>query len=197
MKEMRLFVYGTLKQGFHNNLFLKDCQLIKYMKLKHHALVDLGHGFPYMIESQQREYVYGELYRVNRGVLKKIDVLEGVPNLYERKYTILVNKDDEEIYTYYYVSKMKDISHLKVKYNYWPLPNDNKRIFKVIFEDRKYEDTADKIVFHMRFFDGDRAPTNKDYMKLVKARSHLPINTENENLFLLDCFHYDIVKNII
>ena len=167
------------------------------MKLKNYALVDLGHGFPYMIESEQEEYVYGEVYKVNSSVLKRIDMLEGVPMLYERKHEIYILENNEKIITYYYVSTLKDIGHLKMKDNYWPHPRNRKKIFNVIFEGREYNDTADKIVFHMRFFDGDRAPTNKDYMKLVKARSHLPINTENENLFLLDCFHYDIVKNII
>ena len=60
-------------------------------------------------------------------------------------------------------------------------------------DNRLYKDTADKIVFHMRFFDGDRTPTNRSYMKLVKKRSKLKLNTDNEEIFILDCIHYGII----
>lgn len=191
-----LFVYGTLKKGFHNHIFLKDCKMTGHLKLKHYALVDLGHGFPYMIESTKHEWVYGEVYEVNRAILKKIDLLEGVPYHYQRQNMLLDTPGGKPINTYYYVSNLKDVEHLKVKDNYWAYPKTYSEVFDVIVDGREYSDTADKIVFHMRFFDGDRTPTNKDYMKLVKARSHLPINIDNENLFLLDCIHYGIVKYI-
>ena len=31
-------------------------------------------------------------------------------------------------------------------------------------------------------------------MELVKKRSHLQLNTENEEIFLMDCIHYGIIS---
>ena len=120
---------------------------------------------------------------------QKIDLLEGVPYLYRRVLTNYeLNGTMEIAGLYYYLSIMEDIPNKKMKTGYWGV--DKKKKFSVYVDNRLYQDTADKIVFHMRFFDGDRAPTNSKYMVLVKKRSHLQLNTENEEIFLMDCIHY-------
>lgn len=190
---MHLFVYGTLKKGGHNHFFLKDSKFKQHYKFNNHALVDLGHGFPYMIRSEGS--VYGEVYEVDDKTIKNIDLLEGVPGLYKRALANYKTLDSIELAgLYYYYTDIQDVEHKKVKDNYW-IANPNKEL-KILIDNRPYIDKPEKLVFHMRFFDGDRAPTNKSYMELVKARSHCELNTKNELLFLLDCINYGIVIEI-
>jgi len=66
-----------------------------------------------------------------------------------------------------------------------------------MIDDREYNDTTDKLVFHMRFFDGDRTPTNKDYMEMVKNRSKIQLNTEDEEIFIRQCIAKGIIKEIV
>tara|TARA_R100001443_G_scaffold17872_1_gene28502 strand:+ start:15980 stop:16570 length:591 start_codon:yes stop_codon:yes gene_type:complete len=189
---MHLFVYGSLKNGGGNHsYYLGDSKFIQHYKLEGHALVDLGHGFPYIIQDK-KSFVYGEVYEVDKETIEKIDLLEGVPYLYRRVLTNYeLNGTMEIAGLYYYLSLLEDMPDKKIKNGYWSV--DNKKIFNVYVENRLYQDTADKIVFHMRFFDGDRTPTNRSYMELVKKRSHLELNIENEEIFILDCIHYGII----
>ena len=190
---MHLFVYGTLKKGGGNHHFLESSKFIQHYKLKGHALVDLGHGFPYMIQDKDSS-VYGEIYEVSEETLERIDLLEGVPYLYRRMLTNYeLNGTMEIAGLYYYLSLLQEIDKKeKVKNGYWEIKVFKKK-FNVYVDNRLYKDTADKIVFHMRFFDGDRAPTNSRYMELVKKRSNLKLNTDNEEIFILDCIHYGII----
>ena len=70
-------------------------------------------------------------------------------------------------------------------------------LLKVIIDNREYHDTADKLVFHMRFFDGDRTPTNSDYMELFNKRSKLKLNTLYEEIFIRQCITHNVIKEII
>ncbi len=63
-----------------------------------------------------------------------------------------------------------------------------------MIDDRLYIDTPDKLVFHMRFFDGRRAPTNKIYMDLVKQRSKINLNTLDEEAFIVDCIMNGVIS---
>ena len=47
----------------------------------------------------------------------------------------------------------------------------------------------------MRFFDGHRTPTNKDYMKLVKKRSHIELlDTNTEETFVRQCISHGMIQ---
>jgi gamma-glutamylcyclotransferase (GGCT)/AIG2-like uncharacterized protein YtfP len=203
---MKLFVYGTLKKGGVNHysylqkvrngksLSRKEATFLQHYKLKHHALVDFGHGFPYMIPAKNH-CVYGEIYEVDEKTIKRIDVLEGVPSLYERKLAnVKINNEMELAGMYYYLSNMTRLGNTwkMVKNGYWDLKTKVK--YKMLVDGKKKYDTPDKIVFDMRFFDGDRTPTNKSYMEMVKARSKKDLDTSNEHIFLMDCIDLGIVK---
>ena len=189
---MKLFVYGTLKKGGSNHGFLTETNskfLCNY-EMKGFDLIDLGYGFPYMMTGNGS--VLGEVYEINQKALDSIDRLEGHPFHYKR-YLTNFNKQVAEMY--YYLSRF-DIMPTKakiVKDGYWPI--DNQKI-NVIIDDRKYKDTADKLVFHMRFFDGDRTPLNTDYMKMVCNRTKIELNTENEEIFIRQCIAKNIIKEI-
>jgi gamma-glutamylcyclotransferase (GGCT)/AIG2-like uncharacterized protein YtfP len=83
----RLFVYGTLKQGYHAN-----------DKLKRHDAVFLGEAvtdvryslyqinwFPGMVEQESTGGVKGELYEVTNECLDELDMYEGAPSLFRRE----------------------------------------------------------------------------------------------------------------
>lgn len=96
-----VFVYGSLKTGFHNHRLLTDCGATplgvavtdgRYLLLK-------GAAFPFLIKpadlpnvdiSAWCAPVAGELYRVNDACLARLDQLEGHPEFYRRE-TITVN----------------------------------------------------------------------------------------------------------
>lgn len=91
----KLFVYGTLKQGYGNNRhFLKDAKFLGEAKTHREmwALVDLG-AFPAMTYGDMQ--VRGEVYEVSPSQLSSIDSLEGVDTgLYDR-HTIEIDIDGE------------------------------------------------------------------------------------------------------
>ena len=188
---MKLFVYGTLKKSGANYRFLKESKYVSQYCLNNHVLLDLGYGFPYMMRGEGS--VLGDGYEIDQKTLDRIDRLEGHPIHYKRHLT---NYYTEVAEMYYYLANF-DMIPLKaeiVKDGYWPIDKKNK--FNVIIDDREYSDTADKLVFHMRFFDGDRTPTNSDYMKIVKGRSKLDLNTENEEIFIRQCITKGVIKEI-
>ena len=107
------------------------------------------------------------------------------------------NRLDNSIlgYQYYLWKDRRDLffnKKDKIKNGYWATKGEVD--LNLIIDNRKYTDKADKLVFHMRFFDGKRAPTNKIYMDLVKRRSYLDLNIENEEIFLRDCIIEGVVS---
>jgi gamma-glutamylcyclotransferase (GGCT)/AIG2-like uncharacterized protein YtfP len=88
---IRVFVYGTLKQGNGNyRHYLQQSELLGRCALVgKHTMVDLG-AFPGVInygeESKAPEKtVYGEVYRVTSDVLGALDLLEGNGSFYTRE----------------------------------------------------------------------------------------------------------------
>ena len=196
---MYLFVYGSLKLGGYNHSFLEDSKFICFYKLQNHCLVDVGHGFPYLV-TKNNSFVYGEVWQVDSDTITITDRLEGVPNLFTRQVEEISEPYNQVIGDLnYYLSRFDlasiddEIEFCILDNNYFPVDNE-KVLFNVVVDDRKYTDEAKKIVFHMRFFDMDRTKTNYEYMELVKARSHLDLNTSSEALFLRDCIIRGIVS---
>jgi gamma-glutamylcyclotransferase (GGCT)/AIG2-like uncharacterized protein YtfP len=185
-----VFVYGTLKKGGGNHHFLKDSDFVRHEILKDHAIYQPNQfGFPLLIQSKG-DKVYGEVYRITSTTLAKLDMLESEGHLYNRVNDIelgfqyyLFNENDA-----WEVNKSKD----KIDSGYWKTKSEVD--LNLIIDNRNYTDKADKLVFHMRFFDGQRAPTNKIYMDLVKRRSYLDLNTEDEEIFLRDCIINGVVS---
>ena len=188
---MKLFVYGTLKKGAKNHFYLRNANFIRYEVIHGYALFDITHGFPLMFEDINTRKVYGEVYEIDDKMLTAIDALEGEGKFYKRIY-------DSKLDMSYYVTLDKD----KFKNNYYKLTRIKSgfwkeyvsRKYSVMIDDRLYIDTPDKLVFHMRFFDGRRAPTNKIYMDLVKQRSKINLNTLDEEAFIVDCIMNGVIS---
>ena len=184
-----LFVYGTLKKGGSNHSFIKGSEFLRHDILKDHAIYKPNHfSFPIMMPNKNSK-VYGEVYRVDSDTLNKLDMLEREGIFYNRI-------DDSKLGCQYYLWREQDGLFVreedKIKNGYWVTRGEVD--LSLVIDNREYTDKADKLVFHMRFFDGKRAPTNKIYMDLVNKRSHLNLNTENEEVFLRDCIMKGVVS---
>lgn len=89
----RIFVYGTLKKGFHNHRLLEGQKFIckaetDDLKVMHCTgipfLYNVG-GYYYNGNMHRGHHVTGEVYDVDDQALKMIDALEGHPRWYRRQ----------------------------------------------------------------------------------------------------------------
>ena len=109
----RVFVYGTLKKGFHNHRVLQESEgrFVAAVKTKlPHRLVLGEDGIPYLMrrtvpvtpgdtKGTELTQVTGELWEVDHEGLASLDLLEGVAvGMYERieMKVVFENSDDEE-----------------------------------------------------------------------------------------------------
>jgi gamma-glutamylaminecyclotransferase len=95
-----LFVYGTLKAGFHwHNKFLSQAKFVsKSTTVDPLALVVGDSGVPYLLLNiQGGKYVRGEIWSVNDESLKGLDEYEGVGKGYYCRKTIRVTHDNSII----------------------------------------------------------------------------------------------------
>lgn len=79
-----VFVYGTLKKGFHNDWYLRKAKFLGTATVPRLRLIDLGWGVPGVVDGQGG--VEGELYEVEDEDLLKLDKLEGTQfGVYQRQ----------------------------------------------------------------------------------------------------------------
>ncbi|ARN74381.1 gamma-glutamylcyclotransferase family protein [Oceanicoccus sagamiensis] len=79
----QVFVYGSLKSGFHNHALLAtSCYLGACRTPPRFSMYDLG-AFPAVAEGGTTA-IYGEVYKVGDDVLALLDQLEGHPEWYCR-----------------------------------------------------------------------------------------------------------------
>lgn len=84
-----VFVYGSLKSGFHNHRLLIDHKaesLGMARTLERHMLLK-GNAFPFLLKRPAHARVSGELYRVDDAGLVALDRLESHPRFYRRELT--------------------------------------------------------------------------------------------------------------
>ena len=81
-----VFVYGSLKQGFHNNRLLNDAQFVcKALTINNdYDMRSLG-GFPGVTKLENGYHVTGEIYNVNDYTLENLDRLESNGTFYKRE----------------------------------------------------------------------------------------------------------------
>lgn len=103
---MLVFVYGTLKKGFHNHRCLEGATFVKETVLTTpFRMFDTG-GFPVLLQATENKQGYfptGEVYELPEGsygerVLDRLDRLESEGHMYHRQefYTA----DDEVVSVY-------------------------------------------------------------------------------------------------
>ena len=94
-----LFVYGTLKRGYGNNVLLKDARFVSEAVTFDSSYVMWGRGFPLVIEGQNDGHpVKGELFYIDEEQLASCDRLEGHPDWYCRQTRFFkrVDKDGKD-----------------------------------------------------------------------------------------------------
>ena len=83
-----LFVYGSLMRGEYNHRVMVGARFVRKARTAMgFDLHDLG-SFPAMV-ARGTGQVTGEVYEVDDVLLKRLDVFEGVPTLYERRAVTL------------------------------------------------------------------------------------------------------------
>src|SRR5581483_829958 len=111
---MLLFVYGTLKEGYHNNHYLEDQTLIGEVETKPYYRLFCNDTFPMMIRDRRNGYsVRGEIWEVDEEIIDEIDRHEV---LYNREI-ISVNKGYKNVYAYLYQENVYDCMEC---YGEWP-----------------------------------------------------------------------------
>jgi len=101
----QIFVYGTLKSGFHNHHYLKNATFIdKATTLYKYPMILACQAFPHLINAKGKgHYIKGEVYSIDNETMLKIDELEGVPEHYygECIDVRLQNGDNLRVKTYF------------------------------------------------------------------------------------------------
>lgn len=84
---IRVFVYGTLKEGRPNNDALRGADLLgRHILRGKYRMVNLGYypGMVFLPSTEPDNQILGEVYRVSRDTLQVLDYIEGHPNYYAR-----------------------------------------------------------------------------------------------------------------
>jgi len=107
MSRTNLFVYGSLKRGLQNHFYLAGQEFFGAARtVPSYRLYRWG-AYPGLVAVQENGVaVRGELYRVDDETLRRLDVLEDVPHLYQRG-PVQLDRITEPVITYFYV---RDVS---------------------------------------------------------------------------------------
>lgn len=93
----RVFVYGSLKRGYHNNAVLSESQFIgeRFTEDKTWVMRSLS-SFPGVLRCDRPSSaaaISGELYEVDDRTLKRLDRLESNGQFYQRELVHLRGED--------------------------------------------------------------------------------------------------------
>lgn len=83
---VKVFVYGTLKQGHGNHVLLEDSRFLG-PAITDKKFIMYRAGIPFVSKSHNTTNISGELYMVDDITLKMLDMLEGHPAWYKRETT--------------------------------------------------------------------------------------------------------------
>lgn len=104
---MLVFVYGTLKMNGGNNVILNDAPLIGEVRmLLPYKMFNCGY-YPALVPSDDLHCISGEVFEIDEYILRKIDLLEGYPYLYNK--TTLITEFGEA-FVYYMETCEKGMS---------------------------------------------------------------------------------------
>lgn len=85
-KKIRVFVYGTLRQGHGNHRLLEHEKFLKKDTLSGFSMHSLG-AFP-AIRPNPAYKVIGEIYEISEATLRNLDYLEGVDHGFYKRLSI-------------------------------------------------------------------------------------------------------------
>ncbi len=80
---IRLFVYGTLKRGFHNAFYLQNARFLgEFTTSSVFSMYNFG-NYPAVSDTGDTS-IQGEVYEINQQQLESTDRLEWYPEFYQR-----------------------------------------------------------------------------------------------------------------
>lgn len=107
---IKVAVYGTLRQGFHNHYLLAGSKFLGVAEAKFPAVMFSAGGFPKVDITKDMELppIKVEIYEVSERILQdNLDALEGYPRWYNRS-ELLFDKGDEEVRAWIYHMETDD-----------------------------------------------------------------------------------------
>lgn len=109
----RVFVYGSLMDGFVNHHFLTDMTNLGPRRTANSDYHFWSFSaFPAVTQATENGgYVQGELYLVTNAVLRRLDMLESNGSLYERKLVHLEGEDDPA-WMYFFLDGGRPVTEL-------------------------------------------------------------------------------------
>lgn len=79
-----IFVYGTLKKGYRNNVMLDGQRFVEEAVTQPAYKMYENGSFPMIVEAKDGYSIRGEVWQVTDATMRRLDMLEGVPYLYDR-----------------------------------------------------------------------------------------------------------------
>lgn len=112
-----VFVYGTLKRGYHNNALLEggNAEFIREDLLRGFVMRKLGAAIPAIFRvKDDRTFVHGEVWKVSDVCTERLDRLEGVDHgLYSKDNAVSVGGFNVTVYTMEIPASMETYDRVK------------------------------------------------------------------------------------
>lgn len=91
----KIFVYGTLRQSHSNHQLLENACCYGVGTTVDNYSMYIAGGYPFVVGSEARYPIVGELYGVDDETLAKLDKMEGHPHYYARREITVIVADQE------------------------------------------------------------------------------------------------------
>jgi gamma-glutamylcyclotransferase (GGCT)/AIG2-like uncharacterized protein YtfP len=100
----KVAVYGSLRKGLYNHYLMSHSDFIKTISVEvPFKMISMSDRFPALIPTKENNLVVFELYKIDDKTARNLDILEGYPDFYSKKYI----KIEDEDYLVYYLSPLK------------------------------------------------------------------------------------------
>lgn len=100
----KVAVYGSLRKGLYNHYLMSHSDFIKTVSVEvPFKMISMSDRFPALIPIKENNLVVFELYKIDDKTARNLDILEGYPDFYSKKYI----KIEDEDYLVYYLSPLK------------------------------------------------------------------------------------------
>lgn len=108
----KVFVYGTLKQKHcRGHVLSKQTFLGEVQTVPQYRMYSVGY-FPCLQSDDSGISIKGELYEVDDKCLEHLDLIEGVPHLFQRGEVQIEGHEDEDVIAYFWAGEVDNLSLL-------------------------------------------------------------------------------------
>ena len=102
-----VFVYGTLMKNKRNHHYLNNATFISSSFIEGYFMFDLG-SYPGIAKSKYNSKVYGEVYKVDKQTMNRLDELEEVGYLYNKEEVEVILNNGETVNAFVYIYILKE-----------------------------------------------------------------------------------------